>query len=156
MQGVCYLNKTTYLHIRHVRMPTYLHIRHAMMQAWLADLLASASASRMEPTFRSRMQMHVQEVSGLALIKILNLNWLFFNLNQFICNKQVGFPHSLILPPPIKKTLSNMILNVTYYLELRCAISNYTLNFVVSHSWQPKCTRSFVVLTWMCDTSELV
>ena len=37
------------------------------MQAWLADLHASASTSRMEPTFRSRMQMQVQEVTGLAL-----------------------------------------------------------------------------------------
>ena len=37
------------------------------MQVWLADLPAYASASRMEPTFRSRMQMQVQEVIGLAL-----------------------------------------------------------------------------------------
>ena len=37
------------------------------MQAWLADLPAFAYASRMEPTFRSRMQMQVQEVTGLAL-----------------------------------------------------------------------------------------
>ena len=54
MQGVCYLNKTIYLQIRHDR-----------MQAWLANLHASASASRMEPTFRSQMQM--QEFTELAL-----------------------------------------------------------------------------------------
>ena len=37
------------------------------MQAWLADLLASDSAPWMEPTFRSRMQMQVHDVTGLAL-----------------------------------------------------------------------------------------
>ena len=35
----------------------------------------------------------------------------------------------------------------------------YTLNSVVSHLWQPKVhmtLHSFVVLTWMCDTIELM